>query len=337
MASCFDSTASATLRGNGSVTINAAPPPGWFRTSTCPPCCTMIFCTTASPSPVPFAFVVKKGTKSFRRNPRSVIRNGDPLEIRLIAAHDLAPNDHAPSIHRRRARFRGVSPHIQQCLPQQTFIAAHFSEGSLAPNLYLRNCLSHFRNHALHHLLQCHHLIRDFQRARVLQKLGHHVRDVPCLFQDSLRVVRSLLLGWLRLDHLRVPRNDRQRVLEFVCDSRRQLSESRQVFFQLHSLLQRRQLRQIRQQADGSANIACPSPDRRNGHPQVPFIPCGRNMLDFFAPVNSPCRQALRNQLHQLRGCPQRFAVPPESQPANSQHLLRRRIRAGNKSRGIHH
>ena len=60
-------------------------------------------------------------------------------------------------------------------------------------------------------------------------------------------------------------------------------------------------------------------------------------MLDFFAPVNPPRRQALRNQLHQLRGCPQRFAVSPESQPANSQHLLRRGIRAGNKSGGIHH
>src|SRR5215470_20253600 len=54
----LNSTASAPTPVRDSVTINAAPPSGRFLTSTCPPCCTIIFCTTASPNPVPSAFVV---------------------------------------------------------------------------------------------------------------------------------------------------------------------------------------------------------------------------------------------------------------------------------------
>src|SRR5882762_9437467 len=177
----------------------------------------MIFCTTASPSPVPFAFAVK----------------------------NVSANDYAPSARSELARFRRVPRQIQQRLSQQSFVSARVSELPFTSNLYLREGPSHFRNHTLGHCLQRHPLIRDFQRPRILQELRHHVRDVPRLLQDALGVIQSLSLGRFRPDHLRVTRNRRQRVLELVRDSRGQFSQRRQVFFQLHSLLQRGKFRQI--------------------------------------------------------------------------------------------
>ena len=44
---------------NGSVILNAAPPPGAFSSEIVPPCCRTIFFTIANPSPVPSLFVVK--------------------------------------------------------------------------------------------------------------------------------------------------------------------------------------------------------------------------------------------------------------------------------------
>src|SRR5229473_116404 len=218
-----------------------------------------------------------------------------------------------------------------------TIISARVSECPFAANFYLRDRLSHFRNHPLDHRLQRHSLIQDFQRSRVLQELRHHVRDVPRLLQDPFRVVQGLRLGRLRLDHLRVARNGRQRVLELVRDSRGQFPQRRQVFLQLHSLLQPCKFRQIRQQADRPADFPLASPDRRNRNAQMPRVPRRRDMFHFFAPKYFPARKALRNQLRQVRVRAQRLAVPPESQPAYSQRLLRRWIRSGNNSRGVHH
>src|SRR6266702_431377 len=96
---CLDSTASGTCRGRGSVTINSAPPSGRFRTSTWPPCCTIIFCTTASPSPVPFALVVKNGRKSFGDTfagipplRRERFRREQPPALRRRSARTLPPH-----------------------------------------------------------------------------------------------------------------------------------------------------------------------------------------------------------------------------------------------------
>src|SRR6266851_3687946 len=69
----------------------------------------------------------------------------------------------------------------------------------------------------------------------------------------------------------------------------------------------------------------------------MPRVSCRRNMLHLFAPENFPVRKALRNQLGHIRGCPKRLAVSPECQSANSQDLLRRRIRAGDNSSSVHH
>src|SRR5579859_5269904 len=105
----FDSTASSTLRGAGSVTINSAPPFGQFLTSTCPPCCTIIFCTTANPNPVTFRREKwpKQFWHSFWRYARPVIRDDDSLPSRLFAIDHFSAQRHAPSslgLRGRRAR-----------------------------------------------------------------------------------------------------------------------------------------------------------------------------------------------------------------------------------------
>src|ERR1700722_5820447 len=52
-----ESSAAECSRLAGSQTINSAPPSGRFLASTEPPCCSTIFCTTASPRPVPLVLV----------------------------------------------------------------------------------------------------------------------------------------------------------------------------------------------------------------------------------------------------------------------------------------
>ena len=47
----------------GRSIVNEAPPPGLFATWMLPPCCSTRRFVMARPSPVPFAFVVKKGRK----------------------------------------------------------------------------------------------------------------------------------------------------------------------------------------------------------------------------------------------------------------------------------
>ena len=225
----------------------------------------------------------------------------------------------------RRASFRCIPRQVQERLPQQSFVSLHLAECPFATDLHLWKRFSHFRCHALHDRLQRHRVIRNLQRPRVLQKLCHHVRNIPRLPQDTARILRSILLRCLR-NQLRITGNCRQRILELVRDARGQFSQRGQILLELHPLLQCCKLRQIRQQTDCAADAFRPAPDRRNRHSQMPRISRRGNMLHFFATVNLSRRKALRQQLRQVRVLAQRFAVPPESQPVNSQHLFRSRI-----------
>ena len=69
----------------------------------------------------------------------------------------------------------------------------------------------------------------------------------------------------------------------------------------------------------------------------MPSVARWRHMLDLFAPEDFSRRETFRNQRRQSRVRSQRFAVSPETQPANTQDLLRCRIRSGNNSRGVHY
>src|SRR5712675_828849 len=60
-------------------------------------------------------------------------------------------------------------------------------------------------------------------------------------------------------------------------------------------------------------------------------------MLYFLTTKNRAVAQALRNQSRQRGGFAEGLAVPPEAQTANTQNLLRSRIRAGNYPGGIDH
>src|SRR6516164_4634635 len=97
-------------------------------------------------------------------------------------------------------------------------------------------------------------------------------------------------------NQLRVSGNGGQSVLEFVGDSRRQLAERSQVFLELHALLERCQLRQIRQQADNSANFSFTAADGGDGHAQVPGVPGRWYILDFFSSEDSSRLETLRHQ-----------------------------------------
>src|SRR5712675_2442211 len=60
-------------------------------------------------------------------------------------------------------------------------------------------------------------------------------------------------------------------------------------------------------------------------------------MLYFLTTKNRAIAQALRNQSGQRGGFAEGLAVAPEAQTANTQNLLRSRIRAGNNPGGIDH
>src|SRR6266404_4338971 len=307
MPSFLDSTASSTLRGNGNVTINAAPPSGRFRACTCPPCCTMIFCTTASPSPVPFAFVVKNGRNSFGI---AVDPIPGPLSNTVICCEPASsPRATSPRTSTLppcsadaqasaafRARFRSAclsnpsSPSTSPNVPSQRI----FTCGSASPTSAATRSTTVFS---------------------VTVSSGIS-RGLAYFKNSATTCVISLVCRRMRPAYSEAS----------FCDASGQFSQRGQILLELHPLLQCCKLRQIRQQTDRAADAFRPAPDRRNRHSQMPRISRRGNMLHFFATVNLSRQKALRQQLRQVRVLTQRFAVPPESQPVNSQHLFRRRI-----------
>ena len=112
------------------------------------------------------------------------------------------------------------------------------------------------------------------------------MRDVPRLLHNLLGVIRRLLRRSIR-NHLRIARYRRQRIFELVRDSRRQFAQRRQVFLELHPLLQCRQFRQIRQQTNDAINFSFATPYERNGDAQMPRIARRRYVFDFFSAEDS--------------------------------------------------
>src|ERR1700675_1058540 len=105
----------------------------------------------------------------------------------------------------------------------------------------------------------------------------------------------------------------------------------------MNLLLQCREFRQIREQTNRPINLFRPAPNRRNRHAQQPRFASPPLVLDLFSAENASLRQAFPNQPRQPGVFPQNLAVSPESQGLNAKHLFRRRIRARNNSRRIHH
>ncbi len=187
---------------SGSVTINAAPPSVRLRALTCPPCWTMIFCTTARPRPVPLALVVKNGRNNLSRTsaemPAPLSKIGDALKPGVVGANGFAADQYAAAVGGAlqasaalRARFRNAwrnSPSSPGTLPSGPSYRMRIF-GIASPISSTTRSINGLQRHGLR---------GNFQRPRVLEKFRHDVGDAAGLLQNIFARNRGLRLPAFR-------------------------------------------------------------------------------------------------------------------------------------------
>src|SRR5258708_29391036 len=113
-------------------------------------------------------------------------------------------------------------------------------------------------------------------------------------------VVGSLCAQFLGTNHLRVTGNRGQSILEFVGDAGGKLAKSREIFLELHLLLQGGELGQVAQQANRPVDLFVAFANRGDSDSQVAALAGRGRVLDLLAAEDSTFREAVLYQSREL-------------------------------------